>query len=110
MGLLRSLSVATTFGYPSHNEPSLLHYLYIGTSGNPKGVLLEHPNVINYYQADNEVLYSLAMVLSMYFALLPALSLLGIGLKWLVIGRIRAGATNSGDGTISAFGWPISLS
>lgn len=44
-----------------------------------------------YYQADSGVLYSLAMMLAMYFALLPALSLLVIGLKWLVIGRIRAG-------------------
>ncbi|MEG2158226.1 MAG: AMP-binding protein, partial [Bacteroidaceae bacterium] len=44
-----------------------------------------------YYQADCGALYSLAMMLLMYFSLLPVLSILTIGLKWLIIGRIRAG-------------------
>jgi len=44
-----------------------------------------------YYQADNGVMYSLYMSLLMYFALLPALSVIAIGFKWAVIGKIKAG-------------------
>ena len=44
-----------------------------------------------YYQADNGVLYSLYMSLLMYFALLPVLSVIAIGFKWAVIGKIKAG-------------------
>jgi len=44
-----------------------------------------------YYQADNGVVYSLYMSLLMYFALLPVLSVIAIGFKWAVIGKIKAG-------------------
>lgn len=44
-----------------------------------------------YYQADNEVLYSLGMMLGTYFALLPVLSVLAILMKWLIIGKVKAG-------------------
>ena len=44
-----------------------------------------------YYQADFGVADSLYMMLLMYFALLPILSFVSIGFKWLVIGRIKPG-------------------
>ncbi|MDD4971784.1 MAG: amino acid adenylation domain-containing protein [Paludibacter sp.] len=44
-----------------------------------------------YYQADLGVFDSLVMMLLMYFALLPVLSLFAIGFKWAVIGRIKPG-------------------
>ena len=44
-----------------------------------------------YYQADFGVMDSLYMMLIMYFALLPILSLIAIGFKWLVIGKIKSG-------------------
>jgi non-ribosomal peptide synthetase-like protein len=44
-----------------------------------------------YYQADFGVMDSLYMMLIMYFALLPILSFIAIGFKWLVIGRIKPG-------------------
>lgn len=44
-----------------------------------------------YYQADQGIAYSLMMMLVMYFALLPTLSVLSLALKWLIIGKIKAG-------------------
>ncbi len=44
-----------------------------------------------YYQGTGELWFSLSMMLSMYFALLPALSLFAVALKWMVIGRIKEG-------------------
>ena len=44
-----------------------------------------------YYQAELGVMDSLIMMLLMYFALLPVLSLFAIGFKWVVIGRIKPG-------------------
>lgn len=44
-----------------------------------------------YYQATTELAYSLSMMLLMYFALLPALSLFAIVFKWLVIGKVKPG-------------------
>lgn len=44
-----------------------------------------------YYQADFGVADSLYMMLLMYFALLPILSLVAIGFKWFVLGRIKPG-------------------
>jgi len=44
-----------------------------------------------YYQAELGVIYSLGMMLLMYFALLPVLTLFAIGFKWAVIGRIKPG-------------------
>ncbi|HEY5509893.1 MAG TPA: Pls/PosA family non-ribosomal peptide synthetase [Prolixibacteraceae bacterium] len=44
-----------------------------------------------FYQADYGVVDSLTMMLVMYFATLPAITMLAISLKWLVIGRIKPG-------------------
>jgi len=44
-----------------------------------------------YYQAELGVVDSLVMMLLMYFALLPVLTLFAIGFKWVVIGRIKPG-------------------
>ena len=44
-----------------------------------------------YYQAELGVVSSLGLMLLMYFALLPVLSLFAIGFKWAVIGRIKPG-------------------
>ncbi len=44
-----------------------------------------------FYQADYPVLDSLLMMLIMYFATLPTISLLAIALKWLAIGKIKPG-------------------
>ncbi len=44
-----------------------------------------------YYQADNGVLYSAIMSLLAYFCILPALSILAIGAKWVILGRIKPG-------------------
>ena len=44
-----------------------------------------------YYQAELGVVDSLGMMLLMYFALLPLLSVFAIGFKWAVIGRIKPG-------------------
>jgi non-ribosomal peptide synthetase-like protein len=44
-----------------------------------------------YYQADFGVVDSLYLMLMMYFALLPILSFIAIGFKWLVIGKIKPG-------------------
>jgi len=45
-----------------------------------------------YYQADYGVADSLYMMLLMYFALLPILSIISIVFKWAVIGRIKPGS------------------
>lgn len=44
-----------------------------------------------YYQAELGVVDSLTMMFIMYFALLPILSIVSIGFKWLVLGRIKPG-------------------
>jgi non-ribosomal peptide synthetase-like protein len=44
-----------------------------------------------YYQATGELAYSLGMMLLMYFALLPALSIFAIIFKWAVIGKVKPG-------------------
>lgn len=44
-----------------------------------------------YYQAEFGLLDSLYLMLMMYFALLPILSIIAIGFKWIVIGRIKPG-------------------
>jgi non-ribosomal peptide synthetase-like protein len=44
-----------------------------------------------YYQADNSVVYSLVMMLMMYFALLPVLTLFAVGFKWAVLGKVKPG-------------------
>jgi len=44
-----------------------------------------------YYQATGEIIYSLSMMLLMYFALLPALSVFAIVFKWLVMGKVKPG-------------------
>lgn len=44
-----------------------------------------------YYQADNGIFYSLLVMLSTYFALMPVLTIFAIIFKWLVIGRIKPG-------------------
>ena len=44
-----------------------------------------------YYQATGEVGFSLSMMLLMYFALLPAMSVFAVLLKWLVIGKVKSG-------------------
>jgi len=44
-----------------------------------------------YYQAELGVMDSLALMLLMYFALLPALTLFAAGFKWVIIGRIKPG-------------------
>jgi non-ribosomal peptide synthetase-like protein len=44
-----------------------------------------------YYQADLGVINSLGLMLIMYFALFPVLTLFAIGFKWAVIGRIKPG-------------------
>ncbi len=44
-----------------------------------------------YYQADYGVVNSLLLMLVMYFALLPVLSIFAVGFKWAVIGRIKPG-------------------
>ena len=44
-----------------------------------------------YYQAELGIMDSLGMMLLMYFALLPILSVFAIGFKWVVIGRIKPG-------------------
>ena len=44
-----------------------------------------------YYQADFGVIDSLLMMLLMYFALLPVLSLFAVGFKWAVLGKVKAG-------------------
>ena len=44
-----------------------------------------------YYQAELGIMDSLGMMLLMYFALLPVLSLFAIGFKWVLIGRIKPG-------------------
>jgi non-ribosomal peptide synthetase-like protein len=44
-----------------------------------------------YYQAELGVFDSLMLMLVMYFAILPVLSLFAIGFKWAVIGRIKPG-------------------
>jgi non-ribosomal peptide synthetase-like protein len=44
-----------------------------------------------YYQAELGVIDSLVLMLLMYFALLPVLSVFAIGFKWAVIGHIKPG-------------------
>jgi len=44
-----------------------------------------------YYQATGELVYSLSMMLLMYFALLPALSILAVLFKWIIIGKVKPG-------------------
>jgi len=44
-----------------------------------------------YYQWTGEILYSLGMMLLMYFALLPALSAFAVMFKWLVLGKVKPG-------------------
>ncbi|MDR0796297.1 MAG: hypothetical protein LBE79_09665, partial [Tannerella sp.] len=44
-----------------------------------------------YYQATSELVFSLGMMLLMYFALLPVLSVFAIIFKWLVIGKVKPG-------------------
>jgi len=44
-----------------------------------------------YYQAELGIVNSLGMMLLMYFALLPILTLFAIGFKWVVIGKIKPG-------------------
>jgi len=44
-----------------------------------------------YYQASGEIIFSLSMMLLMYFALLPVLSVFAIIFKWVVIGKVKAG-------------------
>ena len=44
-----------------------------------------------YYQASGEIIFSLGMMLLMYFALLPALSVFAIIFKWFVIGKVKQG-------------------
>jgi len=44
-----------------------------------------------YYQADLGVVDSLLMMLVMYFALLPVLTLFAIGFKWAVLGKVKPG-------------------
>lgn len=44
-----------------------------------------------YYQTTSELAFSLSMMLFMYFALLPALSVFAILFKWLVIGKVKPG-------------------
>jgi hypothetical protein len=44
-----------------------------------------------YYQATSEVILSLSMMLLMYFALLPVLSVFAILFKWLVLGKVKPG-------------------
>ena len=44
-----------------------------------------------YYQADLGVVDSLLLMLVMYFALLPVLTLFAIGFKWAVIGKVKPG-------------------
>lgn len=44
-----------------------------------------------YYQAESGVAYSLLMGLTMYISILPILSIFAVGIKWLVLGKIKAG-------------------
>ena len=44
-----------------------------------------------FYQADYSIADSLMMMLAMYFATLPVITLFAISLKWMVIGRIKPG-------------------
>ena len=44
-----------------------------------------------YYQADLGVIDSLLMMLLMYFALLPVLSLFAVGFKWAILGKVKPG-------------------
>jgi len=44
-----------------------------------------------YYQVTGEIIYSLSMMLLMYFVLLPALSVFAIVFKWLVLGKVKPG-------------------
>jgi len=44
-----------------------------------------------YYQAELGVIDSLSMMMLMYFAILPVLSLFAIGFKWAVIGKVKPG-------------------
>jgi non-ribosomal peptide synthetase-like protein len=45
-----------------------------------------------YYQVDeNSVMFAMLMSFGAYFAILPILSILSIGFKWLVLGRIKPG-------------------
>ena len=44
-----------------------------------------------YYQATGDLVFSLGMMLLMYFALLPALTVLAVLFKWIVIGRVKPG-------------------
>jgi non-ribosomal peptide synthetase-like protein len=44
-----------------------------------------------YYQADNGILNSLIISFGAYFCILPVLSILSIGFKWIVLGRIKPG-------------------
>ena len=44
-----------------------------------------------FYQAEYGVIDSLMMMLIMYFATLPAITLFAVSLKWMVIGRIKPG-------------------
>jgi len=47
-----------------------------------------------YYQADLGVMDSLLLMLAMYFALLPIITLLAIGFKWLILGKVKPGKYN----------------
>ena len=44
-----------------------------------------------YYQAELGVVDSLLLMLAMYFAILPVLSLFAVGFKWSVLGRVKPG-------------------
>ena len=44
-----------------------------------------------YYQADFGVIDSLLLMLVMYFALLPVLTLFAVGFKWAVLGKVKPG-------------------
>jgi len=47
-----------------------------------------------YYQADLGVMDSLLLMLAMYFALLPVITLFAIGFKWLILGKVKPGKYN----------------
>jgi len=44
-----------------------------------------------YYQADNGVISSMLVSFMAYFCILPILSIISIGFKWLVLGKIKPG-------------------
>jgi len=44
-----------------------------------------------YYQAELGIFDSLLLMLAMYFAILPVLSLFAVGFKWAVLGRVKPG-------------------